>query len=338
MESAVRLGVVGAGAVVAGFHLPTLSALPQVRVAWLYDVDRERASTMARRFGVSTVAPSLPDAPDVDMVLVATPVGARMDVMKDVTARRWHAFCEKPFASSPDEHERILALAAGASRRAGIGLVRRFYASTRTAREVVAAELLGPVEEILAGEGLRARKFGRGEWFHGDAKSSGGGVFAETGTHLIDQVFSIAGVSHAELHEARQERIRGLEMDTRIKATLTLGGGAKVPLTLGVSRLHDLYNGIVVRCRHGEVRLATDPEAGVDLIDKRGRKVGSLPGTPKPGIFAAIRAEWLDFIRTCRDPHAPPTDTGLATTRLVAQAYGRAQVISRGSQEQEMFQ
>lgn len=336
MIGPVRLGIVGAGGVVAGFHLPVLAALDGVSLDWIFDVDEARARELQRRFGLRAVPTRLEDASDVDVVLVATPVGARVEIVDLVAKRRWHAFCEKPFASTLEEHERMLAAIEGAGRLAGVGLVRRFYTSTKMARDLVASKILGRVEAVLAGEGVRARKFGRGEWFQSDPRASGGGVFAETGTHLVDQVLTVTGAQRIELRQCRQERIGGLEMETRLVGALTLPSG-EVPLTMGVSRLNDLYNGIVVRCENGEIRLALAPEAGVDLVDRIGRTIGTLPGAAKPGIFGAIRAEWLDFFERCRGPSATMPDTGLATTRFIAQAYARATVKARATREAEVF-
>ena len=338
MSGPVRLGIIGAGGVVAGFHLPVLAALDSVSVEWIFDVDQARARELQKRFGIRSVPKRIADADDVDVVLVATPVGSRVEILDIVVKRRWHAFCEKPFAATVDEHERMLAGLAGAGRLAGVGLVRRFYTSTKTARDLVRSEMLGPVEAVLAGEGLRARKFGRGEWYQSDARATGGGVFAETGTHLVDQVLTVAGAQRAEIRQCRQERVNGLEMETRLLGALTLGNGATVPLTMGVSRLNDVYNGIVVRCRNGDILLALDPEAGVDLVDRAGSKIGTLPGAPKPGIYAAIRAEWVDFLESCARPNTAMLDTGLATTRFIAQAYARATVTARTTREQEAFQ
>ena len=338
MSGPVRLGLIGAGGVVAGFHLPVLAALDSVNIDWIFDLDESRARELQKRFGIRSVPKRVEDADDVDVVLVATPVGARLQVLDVVAKRRWHAFCEKPFASTPEEHERMLASMESAGRLAGVGLVRRFYTSTKTARDLVRSEILGRVEAFLAGEGVRARKFGRGEWYHSDARAAGGGVFAETGTHLVDQVLAVSGAQRIELRKCRQERVNGLEMETRLTGSLTLSSGATVPLTMGVSRLNDVYNGIVVRCENGEIRLALDPEAGVELVDRTGHKIGTLPGAPKPGIYAAIRAEWLDFLELCRKPNATMPDTGLATTRFIAEAYARATVTARTTREQEVFQ
>jgi len=336
MSSQLRLGIIGAGGVVAGFHMPVLAALDRVCVTWVADLDHERATELARRFGVTETVSDISAASHVDAVLVATPVGARVAVIEKVAARAWHAFCEKPFAANAADHERMLTTLRKAGCHVGVGLVRRFYPSTKTARRVVTSELLGPVEAVFAGEGIRARKFGRSEWFQGDPKASGGGVFAETGTHLVDQVFTVLDVDSVDLRQCKQERVNGLEMDTRLTATLTLRNRATVPLTLGVSRLKDIYNGIVVRCKNGEVRLPLDPEASVEMVDRNGGRIGSFPGAAKPGIYTAIRDEWVDFLDGCKEPSL--VDTGLMTTRFVGDVYARAATRDESVREEAAAQ
>jgi predicted dehydrogenase len=308
--------------------MPVLSAFDDVRVDWLCDLDVGRARELANRFGVRNALARFEDAPEVDVVLVATPVGSRRAMMTTIAGRRWHAFCEKPFAARVEDHEWMLDLMAKSNRRVGVGLVRRHYVSTRKAEEVLAAGLLGGVEAILAGEGIRARKFGRGgDWYQSSAEASGG-VFFETGSHLVDQVLTIVDAQRFEIRQCRQERVAGLEMETRLSASLTLADGATVPLTLAVSRLNDVYNGIVVRCRNGEMRVALDPEGAVSLCDRKGATIGVLPGGAKPAIYGALRAEWREFLDVCRRPGGPPADTGLLTTRFIAQAYARGSVPS----------
>jgi predicted dehydrogenase len=330
----MRIGVIGAGNVTSSYHMPVLAASEVFRVEWLLDRDEARAAKVAARFGVARTARTIEDAPEVDAVLVATPVGSRREVVAKVAGRRWHAFCEKPFAVTATDHEEMVDAITRRDRCVGVGLVRRFYVSTMTARDVIRRGLLGRLEAVFAGEGFRARKFGRGgDWYQSNSRDSGG-VFFETGSHLVDQVLTIVGAEQCELRRCKQTRVSGLEMETRLTASLGLSSGSSVPLTLAVSRLTDIYNGIVLRCANGEVRLGLDPEAGVEICDPAGTTIGTFPGGPKPAIFAAVRSEWLDFAELCARGMSANVDTGLMTTRLIAQAYARASAEThRQSQE-----
>src|SRR5689334_22132318 len=101
----VRLGILGAGAVVESYHLPVLRHLKDIKIQWISDQNLDRASKLAETFGIPHAAKSIEDCPNVDMVLVAIPVGVRHIYLETIFARRWHAFCEKPFASTLTEHQ-----------------------------------------------------------------------------------------------------------------------------------------------------------------------------------------------------------------------------------------
>jgi len=321
----VRLGLIGAGNVVETYHLPALSGLSDLRISWIYDKDVRRAELLADAADIARPIRSLEEAPDVDLVLVAVPVGARRAVLTPVFARGWHAFCEKPFAATLRDHEEFVAAARKRGIRLGVGLVRRQYTSTQTARKLLEAGLLGPIEEVLAGEGSRVRRTGKSsDWYQASAQESGGGVLFETGSHLIDQVFTVCGVESFRIERCRQRVWEGLEFETSVGGRLDLGHGQDVPFAFVVTRLHDTYNGIVVHCRNGQVRLGLAPDATVEIRDRDGNAVGGIPArlTGSRSLFGALQAEWQEFAAACaRSSDFSDWDTGLLTTGFIDECY-----------------
>jgi predicted dehydrogenase len=319
----IRIGVIGAGSVVANYHLPVLQNVSGVRLEWITDPVASRAHALAKVYGIAQVKASLAECGEVEVVLVGAPVGVRKPIMETIAERGWHAFVEKPFAATAADHERILEGARSRGTVMATGLLRRHYETTKRARKIIGAKLLGPVQEILAGEGMRARKFGRGgDWYQGSADASGG-VFFETGSHLVDMTFLICGVESFELERCEQQLSGALEVETRALAMVTLADGGRVPLRIAVSRLTDVYNGIVIRCRHGELRVPTDPEQSVDLCAKGGEVVGGFPGAPKPGMPPAVYGEWQEFLAHVARGDTS-LDTGLLTTSFIEKSYRMA--------------
>src|SRR5262249_49170617 len=136
--------------------------MSMVNVLWACDRDLGRARHVAKLFDVPHATTSLQDCSNVDVVLVAIPVGARRDVLEKIVAKKWHAFCEKPFAPTLRDHEWMVAEGRTGGIRLGIGLVRRHYDSTLTAKRLIATEAFGPIEQVIAGDGLWLRGSGRG--------------------------------------------------------------------------------------------------------------------------------------------------------------------------------
>src|SRR5262249_1843697 len=153
------------------------------------DRDPLRAKSLCTTFKIDGSYASVGECPDVDTVLVAIPVGARRPILDAIASRGWHALCEKPFAATTTDHQSVVEQARLQDVRLGVGLQRRYYASTTLAQRFLSSRLLGGIRQVIAGEGMLLRRTGRGgDWYQGSASASGGTLF-ETGSHLIDQVF-----------------------------------------------------------------------------------------------------------------------------------------------------
>jgi predicted dehydrogenase len=320
------IGLIGAGGVVSGYHLPVLSQLPGVAIKWVIDTDLERARALAKLYGIPRAARSIDECDDVDCVLIATPVGSRRGLVERVCARGWHAFCEKPFAATLEDHQWMVDTAARAGVRLGVGLSRRYYESTYAARRLLDSRALGPVQRIIGGEGAWLRRTGRGaDWYQGSAQASGGGLFFETGSHLVDQTFTVCRVNGYEIAKCRQKYDNDLEFETSVSGTASLDGGERVPFSFVVTRLADVYNGIVVRCANGELRIPVSPNGAVEIASLEGTSIGEIGDTNKDSaaaVYSAVAGEWKEFIAALRAP-APMTDwdTGLLTTRFIEECY-----------------
>jgi predicted dehydrogenase len=335
----IRAGVLGAGNVVESLHLPVLRSLDGVKIAWVCDKDAARGRALASAYDIPHAFGSLDDCFDVDVVLVAIPVGARRVALEKILARGWHAFCEKPFAPTLQDHEWIVAEARRRKVRLGIGLVRRHYTSVKMARELLGSGVLGPLKMILGGEGARVRQTGRGgDWYQASGQASGGGVLFETGSHLVDQVFTICQVQDFEIDHCSQKVLNGIEFETSAGGTLIVGGGRPVPFQIVVSHLNDVYNGIVLRCQNGELRLGAVANGTTDIYGRDGRITARLGRSSSEGeaFIVAVRAEWQEFVDSCaRSVEFCDWETGLLTTAFIEACY-RFNVHARAERVSEI--
>lgn len=297
-----RVGLVGAGNVVEAYHLPSLSNLPDVELAWVCDRDRDRAESLSRTFRIPGTYASLEECRDVDVVLVGIPVGARRPVLEVVTSRRWHALCEKPFALTLADHKAIIKQAQQNEVQLGIGLQRRQYSTTWIARQLIKSTLLGEPRQIVAGEGARMRRTGRGADSYQSTPQASGGTLHETGSHLVDQVFTICDVSSYRIDECSQDGWNKLELETSVAGTVNMASATDVPFAFVISRIHDVYNGIVVRCQNGEIRVALGPEGPVEICGY-GNAAPITIAFPSPAVNnmpLAMTAQWSQFLERCK--------------------------------------
>lgn len=319
------VGLVGAGDVVERFHLPALAGLENVQVAWACDRDPERARRVARAWGIPGSYTSLEKCPEVDAVLVATPVGTRGELVAEALERGWHCFCEKPFAASLAEHEQWIAAARRRQRLLGAAYLRRFCWSTRLARRLVEAGCFGRLEGVIVSDTAPLKKTGVGaNSYRNDARASGGGVLAETGCHAIDQALYITSARRLEVADCAQVCELGLEIETRARGWLELPQSERVPFSLTLSGIHEVYDGVALDFEGGQLRLRDDPRAPVEVLARAGEPIRFL--NPQAGgdhALAAFGDEWRHFVAALEG--APDWDyeaeTGWLTTEMIEQCY-----------------
>ncbi len=321
----MRVGLLGAGGVVKDMHLPVLRNLDDVTVLWVCDKDFDRARKLARLFGVRSAYRSITECSDVDIVLVAIPVGYRHEVMDDIFRRGWNVFCEKPFALSRAEHEQYVASARANHLQIGVGFLRRYGPATLKAREIVAGRHLGDLVKVWASEGFRTKRTGKDSgWYMTDPRVVGGGVLMETGSHLIDQLCTILGVSSFGIQSCTQTRYADLDFETRIEGFLSSDRDAHVPATIEVSRLEDLCNGIFLQFRSVLLKCGLFFEGTLELLTPDGQPIARLESDGGARTLGqALFLEWKDFVGQCRtgEPSYVDADTAIQSTAIIEQCY-----------------
>jgi predicted dehydrogenase len=318
----MRLGIVGAGMVTSGSHLPVLVNMPDVTIAWVCDRAIGAARSVAKTYGIPGAFADIRECPDVDAVLVATPVGSRRAVVPAVLARGWHAFCEKPFALTLADHESYVRDARARDLQIAVGQVRRYARPTASARALVRRGVFGPIQRVLAAEGFHMRGTGRGTGWHMNDRAAGGGVIGEFGSHLIDQTLFILGAASAasvRVRDCSQRVHLGLELASSLVADV-LVDGTPVPCSIDVSLLDDLCSGIFIEFPSVTLRVGLGFEDALSLVSKDGDVVASLSMTE--GADAPVQAfylEWKDFLQQCRTGTPGTIDAAsvTATTALL---------------------
>ena len=117
MDRPVRVGVIGCGSV-AGNYIPRLLRLneptPIVELVAACDVDERRRTEARERYGFATVAADdreVVGVPDVDLVLVLTPMQEHGRITRAALEAGKHVLVEKPMATTLTEAAAIVELA-----------------------------------------------------------------------------------------------------------------------------------------------------------------------------------------------------------------------------------
>lgn len=209
MKPAVRIGVIGAGAVAQVAHLPVLSKMRGSEVVALCDNDGAKARALAERFGIPDVVTDIEDLLEldtVDAVVVCTPNHLHEPHVLSALASKVHVLCERPLALSVRGVERVLAAAARSGRKVAVANNLRFRADVQALGGFLRGGELGKLVGIRGGA-YQLRRPAEG-WRYRRAEA-GGGAFLEHGLPLLDLALWLADFPNATRLTAHMDRARG---------------------------------------------------------------------------------------------------------------------------------
>jgi predicted dehydrogenase len=128
--------------------LRVLSDNPEVEVRWICDLDRERLAKYRRRYPAARVTSQffrvLAD-PEVEAVIIATPVHTHYDLAARALQAGKHAFVEKPLAQSSALADDLAELAAEQSRILMCGHTFVYSPPVRAVKRMLEAGTLGEI-------------------------------------------------------------------------------------------------------------------------------------------------------------------------------------------------
>lgn len=250
MREALRIALVGCGAVVERRHLPALARRSDCRVVALVDARPERAAAVGRGLSAPAIFASYRELSRklVDAAVVALPNRLHADAAAALLAEGIHVLVEKPMACSVAEAEGMLRAAEGGGTVLAVGMTRRFLNANRFARWAIARGLLGRVLRAEVEDGmvfdwpLVSDSFFRREL-------AGGGALIDNGSHTLDQLLWWFG--EVEQLECRHDGAGGVEAEAEVALTFRSGVRARARL----SRLRALRNTARVRGERGELEI-----------------------------------------------------------------------------------
>ena len=314
--SALRLGVIGCGAVTERYHLPALLASADVRVVAFADPALERARTLADKVkGAVAVADPAGIAGRVDAVLVAAPNAVHERIATPLLAAGVHVLVEKPMARTTAECDRMIAAAAAGPAVLAVGHDFRHFPVARFARQLFASGMAGTLRRV------DVRQSAGGRWPYASpaalSREAGGGVLLDFGVHLLDLLLWWLGDLRPQSFQDDAEG--GIE--TECLAELATSAG--LPVRLELSRSRTLRDTIVVEGNLATVELGVF-EPVVVRVTPAGGDVASVGGVPdiefeRAPLATVFGRQLAEFVRAVRGAGAP-TVTGEEGRRGVALA------------------
>jgi len=316
----IRLAIIGCGAVADVVHLPVATNSDRVEVTVLVDKEIDHVSRLAKKFQVGDFAQDAREViGKVDAAILALPHHLHAMIGTMLLEEGLHVFVEKPMAMSTAECESMIKAARKHKKILCVGMARRFYSSSRFIKNIIASGLLGTIMEFDFEEGSVYNWPVTSDFIY--RPETGGGVLADTGAHVLDQLLWWLG--DYESVDYYDDAMGGVEADCEIH--LSLKSGAKGVIRL--SRIRDLRNSYILRGEKATLEIESNFNPKIDL--KFGGQEFSLSGRMQNDDRAEIRpndcfaAQFEDFITAIGEERKPLVDgvEGMRVVKLIEGCY-----------------
>lgn len=190
---AIRLGIVGTGAISQVVHVPILTERVDVDVMALADADPHKAKTLAERFGVPRVMEweALVEDPELDAVVLTTPNHLHEGMGVRALEAGKHVMIERPLASTSEGAKHIVEVAERTGRILMLGMPHRFRPEVSALRNLVAEGELGQLYSVRGSWMTRPATVTRPTWRQ--RRDMGGGALIDLGVPALDLCLWLSG-------------------------------------------------------------------------------------------------------------------------------------------------
>jgi len=279
----LKVGVIGCGKISQVRHLPEYAANPEVKIAALFDLNAERAQTLALQYGAKTYAAygELLNDPEIDAVSVCTSNDSHADITCAALAAGKHVLCEKPMATTLKDCERMVEAARAYGKILMIDQNQRLAGAHVKARELIRAGAIGKPLTFRtsfrhAGPETWSIEPGAGTWFF-DRKRAVMGAMADLGIHKTDLIQYLLGQTVVETRATLTTLDKRLAdgsligVDDNAICIYTLSDGAVGTMAASWTDYGAEDNSTVIYGTRGVLRIYDDREHTLILEPKGGK-------------------------------------------------------------------
>ena len=185
-HSELRLCLIGCGRAGMIHARNYKNKIENARMVAVVDTVETAAKDAAEELGIKKYYTDYKDIlndSEIDAVVVVAPTNLHKPIVLDCAAAGKHIFCEKPMAMTVEECDEMIAACDKHHVKLQIGFMRRFDASFREAKQLLASGAIGDLVQIHSN--TRGPSKPR-PWMYDIKKSNG--ILAEVNSHDIDAV------------------------------------------------------------------------------------------------------------------------------------------------------
>lgn len=339
----LRVGIIGYGLAGAVFHAPLVSSTPGMAVAAVVTSNPQRQAQARRDYPAATVHATvealLAHPARLDLVVVAAPNRAHVPLGIAALEAGLPVVIDKPVAPSLSEADRLMAAARRAGKLLTVFQNRRWDNVFLTVRQLIAADLLGPIIRLESRFERFRPVLKAGAWRERPEPEEAGGLLFDLGAHLIDQALVLFGPPTSVYAEVDMRRA-GAVVDDDTFVALRFAGGQVAHLWVSMIPRQPGPRLRVVGLRGIYEKQENDPQEealrsgarpgdagwGQEPRERWGRMVTEVGGLPLESRVETLPGSYETFYVLLRDAllsgGQPPVDPAesLAALRVIEAA------------------
>jgi predicted dehydrogenase len=317
----VRYGIIGLGWAARAFHAPALKAAASVELIGGVDTSVEQRASWERETGsraFETVDQLLEQAPDA--VIVATPPESHAQLCVRALEAGAHVVCEKPFVSTLEEADHVLATAARVGRQIAVNHEFREMPIFRAVIDRIGSPDVGRLVFCQIWQLMDLAPWDEPVAWRAALPDR---TLFEGGVHLVDLLLLVYGEKPSAVFARRSSGLHEAHAGDAIHLVLfEFSGGRLAQLTIDrLCKAGDRYVELRADCEHASLRASFGGRALVRVGAKRAERTGVRVD------FGLGGAAWIEQGHArktiARSPRHPAVHATAALAERVRTAFER---------------
>lgn len=231
----IKTGLAAFGMSGQVFHAPFLHCHPRFELSKIVERSKELSKERYPNATIVRNFETLIADPEIELIVINTPDSTHYTYARQALEAGKHLIIEKPFTTTTQQGEELIALAESKGLMLSVYQNRRWDADFLTVQEILNKGLLGRLvefESVFA----RYRNFIKPDTWK-ETGESGGGLTYNLGSHLIDQAVELFGMPEAVFADVATMRTGGKVDDYFLIRLLRPAEAPEVKVTLKASYL-----------------------------------------------------------------------------------------------------
>lgn len=231
----IRAAIIGLGKMGMS-HAAILGGLPNVELVAACDMDSLLQSAFKKltKIKMFTDYKKMIEEVKPDCVYVVTPTKLHYDMVMFALEHGCHVFCEKPFALTVEQGEKMVAMAKAKGLVNQVGYHNRYIGTFNEMKRLLAEGVIGkPFHFMGEAYGPVVLKSKGGTWR--SDKKNGGGCIEDYAAHVLNLINYVTGSNLVDCKGTQMPSIFSNEVDDAVYGSLYLANGLKGQISVNWS-------------------------------------------------------------------------------------------------------